>query len=737
MFSGCGTPLKDKEVSVKSTSKSQQPIVKTQMSSMAMVNEITREAVPEKPGVTRVIMTLDKKASYSTSREGNQLIVNVFSATMKPSMKQLEVRDPVVKSITAKQVGNSVKSIIELLSPDVAYKPSTSTNPFQILIDIWQISPKTALKQPSGEKERTTVPAPVQSIEIDTSQPQAQRTKEITVDIRETPEEETEKEPLLEMTSVPPTQDVPTQLQWFSEKLSQVLQEREKLKQELLEAEKSFAVKDSMIQVLERKVKEANTRIVELEEELIKATSRISLAEQNEREMQEVLNQVLTQLEESSGEQIIPVSGSVPKEQVSARILALQQEIVELGRAKKTVEELSTQVTSLTKERDELQTQVDTCSSEVSLLKENTIKLSAIEKELRIKEGELGRLREAVGAAARLVAGKPGEISVRTVQPEIQAVTPAKLEESQSVAQAAEVEKDKEQTDTQLVLADLIQQNQLLTASTEDYVLGPEDVIQIKVLKEENLDKTVTVSSDGFITYPLLGDLRVDGLTTAQVDAQITSLLARDFLVDPEVIVEIVKQRSKKVYIMGAVKQPGYQEIPGDQRLLGTLLNAGGPISFNAEARVLRLPKGEMVGDEITETLSPIVVDLHKLFVEGDQTQNIVLRDGDVLMVAEKTPFPGGAGEKGLGPQQFYVVGSVVNPGVYTYKPNDTVLDAVLRAGGFTEFASRNSTKLVRESEGKTRTFRIKMKDVMEKGEMDKNMQITPGDMIIVPESFF
>jgi polysaccharide export outer membrane protein len=61
----------------------------------------------------------------------------------------------------------------------------------------------------------------------------------------------------------------------------------------------------------------------------------------------------------------------------------------------------------------------------------------------------------------------------------------------------------------------------------------------------------------------------------------------------------------------------------------------------------------------------------------------------------------------------------------------------VLRAGGFTEFASRNSTKVVRESNGKTRTFQVRMKDVMDRGEMDKNITILPGDMIIVPESFF
>jgi polysaccharide export outer membrane protein len=306
----------------------------------------------------------------------------------------------------------------------------------------------------------------------------------------------------------------------------------------------------------------------------------------------------------------------------------------------------------------------------------------------------------------------------------------------ESSQQPQSVSAQEGQGDTQVQLAQLIQQQDWLSPTEEEYVLGPDDVMQIKVLKEENLDKTVTVSSDGFITFPLLGDLRVDGLTMAQVDAQITSLLARDFLVDPEVIVEVVKQRSKNVYIMGGVKQPGYHEIAGDQRLLGTLLSAGGPVSFNSEARILRLPKGDMMGTEAVDTMSPMVVNLQALFVEGDQTQNIVLRDGDVIMVAEKKA--GETGEKpALGPDQFYVVGSVVNPGVYTYKQGDTALDAVLRAGGFTEFASRNGTKVVRETGGKTRTFQVRMKDVMEKGEMDKNLAIMPGDMIIIPESFF
>ncbi len=99
-------------------------------------------------------------------------------------------------------------------------------------------------------------------------------------------------------------------------------------------------------------------------------------------------------------------------------------------------------------------------------------------------------------------------------------------------------------------------------------------------------------------------------------------------------------------------------------------------MSFDTEARVLRLPKQEFIGTESVETLSPIVIDLKKLFEEGDQTQNIMLQDGDVLMVAAKkgTPFDAASAAQESETQQFYVVGSVVKPGIYPYRPDDTIL---------------------------------------------------------------
>jgi polysaccharide export outer membrane protein len=420
------------------------------------------------------------------------------------------------------------------------------------------------------------------------------------------------------------------------------------------------------------------------------------------------------------------------------RVAVLHQESIVLGESQGEIEELNAQIASLISERDNLQARVDGYAKEITSLKEMTSKLTAFQQELQLREGELARLRQAIGQAAQLVSGPSTGTTTRVVQPTIQSTQPQGTAPDAGDASSLPMAAAPSEGDNQLRLAELIQQQEMFPPDEGSYILGPDDVLQIKVQNEDNLDKTVTVSSDGFITYPLLGDLRVDGLSTAQVDAQITSLLARDYLVDPEVIVEVVKQRSKKVYIMGLVKQPGYHEIPGDQRLLGTLLSAGGPVSFNTEARLLRLPKGDMVGTESVDTMSPIVVDLQRLFVEGDQSQNILLRDGDVLMIAEKnTGETTPTGHPELGPDQFYVVGSVANPGVYTYKQGDTVLDAVLRAGGFTEFASRNAAKVVRESNGKTRTFQVKMKDVMERGEMDKNITIMPGDMIIIPESFF
>ena len=112
ILTGCSQSSKESEVSVKTVPMKPQTVSIGKDDSLAMVTNITKSMVAEKPGVSRVILTLSKKASYATSRQGNQLIINIFGAQMTSSLKQLEVSDPIITSVVAKQVGNSVKGLL-------------------------------------------------------------------------------------------------------------------------------------------------------------------------------------------------------------------------------------------------------------------------------------------------------------------------------------------------------------------------------------------------------------------------------------------------------------------------------------------------------------------------------------------------------------------------------------------------------------------------------------------------
>lgn len=83
------------------------------------------------------------------------------------------------------------------------------------------------------------------------------------------------------------------------------------------------------------------------------------------------------------------------------------------------------------------------------------------------------------------------------------------------------------------------------------------------------------------------------------------------------------------------------------------------------------------------------------------------------------------------------VTGAVVDPASMPFRQGMTVLDIVLEAGGVTEFASSNGTKLYRKENGKTKIYKIRLKDILKKGRLDTNMALKPGDVITIPESVF
>jgi polysaccharide export outer membrane protein len=86
---------------------------------------------------------------------------------------------------------------------------------------------------------------------------------------------------------------------------------------------------------------------------------------------------------------------------------------------------------------------------------------------------------------------------------------------------------------------------------------------------------------------------------------------------------------------------------------------------------------------------------------------------------------------------QIRVLGQVVNPGPVAYRDRMTLLDVVLEAGGLTEFAAGNRAKLTRTVDGKVVEHRVKVKKLIEKGDLSENMPVQPGDVLVIPEAVF
>ncbi len=103
----------------------------------------------------------------------------------------------------------------------------------------------------------------------------------------------------------------------------------------------------------------------------------------------------------------------------------------------------------------------------------------------------------------------------------------------------------------------------------------------------------------------------------------------------------------------------------------------------------------------------------------------------DPLVTVILTEFVGQVGE------QIQVVGEAAEPRTIPYRANITALDAMIAAGGLTEFAAGNRATLVRVVDGQSKRFRVRLEDLLEDGDVSANVIMLPGDILVIPESFF
>jgi polysaccharide export outer membrane protein len=241
-------------------------------------------------------------------------------------------------------------------------------------------------------------------------------------------------------------------------------------------------------------------------------------------------------------------------------------------------------------------------------------------------------------------------------------------------------------------------------AADSDYKLGAGDLLKITVFNYPDLATDARVSQSGNITFPLVGQLPVTGLSTREAENLVTRRLTDGgFLRQAQVSVLVVEYQSQKISVMGQVAKPGQYPLTQTNRVMYLLAEAGGVINGIA-------------GDEATllkSDGSKVQIDLIRMF-DGDPTQNPTVGSGDTLYVPRAF--------------QFYIYGEVQRPGAYRLERRMTVAQAISAGGGLTPKASesRMVVKRTDPKTGKEQRTAVSSSDLLQ-----------PDDVLFVKQGLF
>jgi polysaccharide export outer membrane protein len=159
------------------------------------------------------------------------------------------------------------------------------------------------------------------------------------------------------------------------------------------------------------------------------------------------------------------------------------------------------------------------------------------------------------------------------------------------------------------------------------YTLGPEDAVEIVVLRHPEFSGTYPINQEGIIQYKFVGDIEVTGLTKKELEEKITGIISA-YVLNPEVNVTITQYRSKVIYVVGEVGAPGKYYMQSDTLpVREAVVNAGLP-TLAAAMRRCRLITPNNAGNAVTKN-----VDLYTILYNGDLQNNLDMKPGDVLYV--------------------------------------------------------------------------------------------------------
>ncbi|MEQ8767956.1 MAG: polysaccharide biosynthesis/export family protein [Planctomycetota bacterium] len=262
-------------------------------------------------------------------------------------------------------------------------------------------------------------------------------------------------------------------------------------------------------------------------------------------------------------------------------------------------------------------------------------------------------------------------------------------------------------------------------AEVTGYAFVPGDVLEIRVYRRPELSLRCTVPTEGIVSFPPLGSIRIAGRDARSLEVELQKKLTSEGVIrDPKVTVLIQERRPRKVYILDGVKKPAEYTLPLDQelRLTQAISIAGGfsPDANRENVTILRTgPDGERFVLRVNTDL---------ILREGDIESDLVVEPDDTIIV----------GVRGVDDEKVFVAGRVKNPGAYKFNAREglSVLRAIILAGGFDKFAAQGETFILRRHAGEQRAIRVDMEALL-RGDLAKDQELHPNDIVLVPESFF
>jgi polysaccharide export outer membrane protein len=260
-----------------------------------------------------------------------------------------------------------------------------------------------------------------------------------------------------------------------------------------------------------------------------------------------------------------------------------------------------------------------------------------------------------------------------------------------------------------------------LAQTQQDYRLGPEDELEIRVWNHDDLTRKLRVGLKGTITFPFVGEIKAQGLSIPELQKDLEQRLGPRYIIDPHVSINVLEYKSQKFFVVGNVQKPGTYPLTRPIKVVEAISLAGGLPTSGAGKQVggalvviVRAQPGTRPDQPQMPEQSPdsqkLTISLSKALA-GDQQHNVEIKTGDTVYVPNLA---------------FYVSGEVKRPGRYAFEENMTVRMAVSTAEGLSDKASSRRIFIIRAQGGQKQEIKAGMDD-----------PIRPGDTIVVPESFF